>query len=47
MITQNYTMEEHNVENLRKLRKLKGISMSWVVNRAVEEYIKNHKLIER
>ena len=45
MIRQNYMMEEYNIENLRKLKKTKGISMSWIVNRAVEEYIEEHKLI--
>ena len=45
MITKTYTMEEANVEKLQKIKKEKGISIAWLVNRAVEEYIDKEDLL--
>ena len=46
MITKTYTMEESNVKKLQSLKERKGVSMAWLVNRAVEEYFERHNVLD-
>ena len=35
-----YTIDCENIERLKKLRETQGISSSWVVNKAIADFIK-------
>lgn len=40
-IRQNFIIKKINLEGLRKVKELTGTPISWQIDKAVEEYLKN------